>query len=331
MPTMELIPTDCELRCVEMDFATKIDREIPSRDVAAAIAGGKFVWVDVRMHGFEGARQTLKDLGVPPEIVERAQNDGAATQLMRFESCLHLALTACRLRDDATLDLERVDVIIFENLLATVHRGRPDFLEAVRAAYRSDFQRHARSPSFLLYELWDHLLDSYHEVQQRFEDRVEQVQAELVGDVDDDVFRRVSSLGSSLLHFRKVLSPSRAVLGDLATRRSVFVSEATQPYLGNMIGTVERVLQDLLVDRDILGESMNLYMSMVSHKTNRVMNKLTVFSIIFLPLTFLCGIYGMNFEVLPELHWRHGYLFFWLAVALIVSTALVILRRLKLL
>ena len=328
---MDLIPTDCELRCVEMDFATKVDREIAGSEIAAAVKAGKFVWVDVRMHGFDGARQNLRDLGVPSEVIERAQGDGAATQLMRYESCLHLALTACRLRENATLDLQRVDVVIFENLLLTVHRGQPEFLEGVRGAYRSDFQRHARSPSFLLYEIWDHLLESYHEVQQRFEDRVEQVQAELVGDVDDDVFRRVSSLGSSLLHFRKVLSPSRAVLGELATRRSVFVSEATQPYLGNMVGTVERVLQDLLVDRDILGESMNLYMSLVSHKTNRVMNKLTVFSIIFLPLTFLCGIYGMNFDVLPELHWKFGYVFFWLAVAIIVSLALVILRRLKLL
>jgi len=327
---MDLIPTDCELRCVEMDFATKVDREIGGGEVAPAVKGGKFVWVDVRMHGYDGARQTLRDLGCPTEVIERAQGDGAATQLMRYENCLHLALTACRMRG-ASLELERVDVVIFENLLLTVHRGQPEFLAAVRGAYRSDFQRHAKSPSFLLYEIWDHLLDSYHEVQQRFEDRVEQLQTELVGDVDDDVFRRVSSLGSSLLHFRKVLSPSRAVLGELATRRSLFVSEATQPYLANMVGTVERVLQDLLVDRDILAESTNLYMSIVGHRTNRVMNKLTVFSIIFLPLTFLCGIYGMNFKVLPELEWKFGYLLFWMAVAIIVSGALVILRRLKLL
>ena len=69
-----------------------------------------------------------------------------------------------------------------------------------------------------------------------------------------------------------------------------------------MVGSVDHLLQDMLVDRDILSESLNLYMSMVSHRTNEVMKKLTVVSVVFLPLTFLVGVYGMNFEIFPELH-----------------------------
>jgi len=98
-----------------------------------------------------------------------------------------------------------------------------------------------------------------------------------------------------------------------------------------MVGTVERVLQDLLVDRDILSESLNLYMSMVGHRTNKVMNRLTVVSVVFLPLTFLCGVYGMNFEVLPELKWQYGYFVFWLVVAAIVISLLAFMRTKKLL
>jgi len=223
-----------------------------------------------------------------------------------------------------------VDVVVTESRLLTVHRGTPDFLRSVRRVYRSDFVNHARSPSFLIYELWDHLIESYHEVQEKLEDRVEQMQGVLVGDADDRVFRKVSDLGASLLNFRKVLLPARAVLSEMATRRSVFVSEATQPFLGNMVGTLERVLQDLLVDRDILSESLNLYMSLVGHRTNRVMSRLTVVSIIFLPLTFLCGVYGMNFDMLPEVHWKYGYVFFWAAVAVIVVGSLYLIKRLKL-
>jgi magnesium transporter len=98
-----------------------------------------------------------------------------------------------------------------------------------------------------------------------------------------------------------------------------------------MAGTIERVLQDILVARDILSGSLELYMSMVSHRTNRVMNRLTVVSVIFLPLTFLCGVYGMNFEILPEKTWDYGYLYFWLAVLVIAGGLLWILRRAKLL
>jgi magnesium transporter len=117
------------------------------------------------------------------------------------------------------------------------------------------------------------------------------------------------------------------VLSELSSRKTLFISEATQPFLANMAGTIERVLQDLLVDRDILSESLNLYMSRTSHRTNLVMSKLTFVSVIFLPLTFLCGVYGMNFDVLPELHWKYGYLLFWMLVLVIVGGLVAFMRK----
>jgi magnesium transporter len=98
-----------------------------------------------------------------------------------------------------------------------------------------------------------------------------------------------------------------------------------------MVGTVERVLQDVLVDRDILSNALNNYMSMVAYRTNKVMNRLTVVSVIFLPLTFICGVYGMNFEVLPELKWEWGYAGFWGVAVGIAGGLLLLMKRAKLL
>jgi magnesium transporter len=172
-------------------------------------------------------------------------------------------------------------------------------------------------------------------VHKKFEERVEHVQAQLIGEVDAAVFAEASELGSDLLHLRKVVLPARAVLTDLSTRKSPFVSEATQPFLGNMVGTIERVLQDVLVDRDILSGALNNYMSMVAHKTNQVMSRLTIVSIIFLPLTFLCGVYGMNFSQdlgnMPELQWEYGYLMFWIVTGVIVAALIGLMKWFKLL
>jgi magnesium transporter len=167
-------------------------------------------------------------------------------------------------------------------------------------------------------------------VQKKFEDRVEKTQAALIGHVDDTVFQRVSELGADLLHFRKVVLPARSVLTDLSSRKSIFISEATQPFLANMVGNIERVLQDLLVERDILSGSLDLYMSMVGHRTNRVMNRLTVLSVIFLPLTFFSGIWGMNFEGMWGLD-KSWLLMFWLPCAVIVGAVAVflVLRHFK--
>ena len=132
------------------------------------------------------------------------------------------------------------------------------------------------------------------------EDEVERIQSSILGDLDDTIFHRVSEVTHDLLTVRKNVLADRAVLQELALRRSRFVNPSTQPYLSNMVGTLERLGNDLSTEREILAEALNLYLSMVSHRTNRIVNRLTVLSAIFLPLTFLCGVYGMNFRILPR-------------------------------
>jgi magnesium transporter len=316
---------------VELDFQSKSHRKICERDLRGSMDAGRFVWIDVDIAQIDEARALLGRLELcMSEIVEDALTREPATQVARYDDYVHLVLSGCRLVGHK-FDLERVDAILGEQFLLTLHKGQPVFLEAVRKSYLADFRRFAESPSFLLYELWDHLIDNYLSVHKRFEERVEQVQARLTGEVDDAVFGEASELGADLLHLRKVVLPARAVLTDLSTRKSPFVSDATQPYLANMVGTIERVLQDVLVDRDILSGALNDYMSLVAHKTNRTMRRLTVVSIIFLPLTFLCGVYGMNFAVLPEKDWTYGYVYFWILVAAIVGVALWLMRRNKVL
>lgn len=329
--TLEGPAVDPLISIVSLDFRTKQHATHTVDDFRAAMASGAFVWLDIDIAQAAEARALLARLELcAPEIVEDALTREPATQVARYDDYVHLVLSGCRLAGHK-FDLERVDVVLGEQFLLTLHRGQPVFLEAVRRSYLADFKRFAQSPSFLLFELWDHLLDNYLSVHKRFEERVEHVQAQLIGEVDDGVFAEASELGSDLLHLRKVVLPARAVLTDLSSRKSPFVSEATQPYLGNMVGTIERVLQDVLVDRDILSGALNNYMSLVAHRTNQTMSRLTVVSIIFLPLTFLCGVYGMNFDVLPEKSWKYGYLLFWILAVVIVIVLVWLMRRKKVL
>lgn len=322
------------VRCavVQLDFERRQDAVIPLQQAPAAIAAGQFVWIDLDVSDADEGRRWMLALGlVGDDVIDLALRDEPSTQYGRHEGYLHLVVSGYRQRGD-DFDLERVSVTLGERFLLTVHRGPVHFLDGVRQDYRTDFLRFAKSPSFLLYELWDHLIANYLDVQRVMGERVELLQDELRGEaVSDDVFARVSALGSDLLHFRKVLLPTRATLADLSTRRSLLLSEVTQRFLGNLVGSVDHLLQDMLVDRDILAEALNLHMSMVSHRTNQVMRKLTVVSVVFLPLTFLVGVFGMNFETFPEIHWRYGYLYFWGLVVVAVATLLHLLRRARLL
>ena len=325
---LERLPESPALRVVELDFERKTDRPCAPSEAPASQRAGKFLWLDVDATDAAEARRVLGELpALEAETIDDALTKEPATVLARYGHYLHFVVAGCRQRGHH-FDLERVDVIVSEGMLVSIHRGPVVLLDAVQRDYHLDFVRFARTPSFLVYEIWDQLIENYLAIQSVMEERVEELQRELRSDaVNDATFTRLSELGADLLHFRKVLLPARAVLADLATRRSPFVSEVTQPFLANLHGKLEHVLQDLLVDRDILSESLNLYMSLVSFRTNEVMKRLTVVSVVFLPLTFLCGVYGMNFDVLPELRWHFGYLLFWVLVLAVVSGLLWVMRR----
>jgi magnesium transporter len=323
----------CALSVVELDFDRREERAIPLDDARESMRQGRFVWIDLDAADPEEGKRILAALGlVGDDVVELALRDEPSTQYGRYEDYVHLVVSGYRRRKGEPIEddfeFERVSISLGERFLLTTHRGPVQLLAAVRRDYHADFVRFAKSPSFLLYELLDHLVENYLDVQQAMGERVERLQAELGGgDVDDALFARASQLGADLLHFRKVLLPTRATLADLSSRRSLVLSEPTQRFLGNMVGSVDHLLQDLLVDRDILSESLNLYMSMVGHRTNQVMKKLTAVSIVFLPLTFLVGVYGMNFEVFPELKWRFGYVYFWAVVGAVIVILIRVLRR----
>ncbi|HEX2730928.1 MAG TPA: magnesium transporter CorA family protein [Polyangiaceae bacterium] len=316
---------------IAFDFGAKAERQLTLDEANVAMQGGAFLWIDLDANDAELVRSTLSGLGVEEPSIDDALTHEPTTSVSRYDHYIHFVLSGCRQRG-THFDLERVDSFVLARCLVTLHTGPVAFLSAMRRDYHSDFLRFAETPSFLIYEIWDHLVEDYLAVQKKMEERVEELQSELRTDaVADAVFARISDLGADLLHFRKVVLPARAVLTDLSTRRSIFISEVTQPFLANMVGKLEHVLQDVLVDRDILSESLNLYMSIVSHRTNETMKRLTSVSIVFLPLTFICGIYGMNFEELPELHWRNGYVFFWALICVTVFSLLLMLRKAKLL
>ena len=320
------------LRLVEFDFDAKTERTASLDRFGPAAEEGHYLWLDLDVGAdLAGARALLAGL----ELVDAVLLDDALertpdTRVRRFDDYLFLALTGCRIVDDKLVS-ERLSTFVAEHFLLTIHHGPVSFLEEMIRDYRADFVRFARGPSFLIYELLEQLTENFVVGQRYLAIHVEKLQTALIGEIDQSVFMRVAAVGNDVLAFRKILVPARSLLTELAQRKSVFVSEETRPFLSNMAATIECVLADVLADRDILSGSLDLYMSMVGHRTNEVMKRLTAVSVIFMPLTFLCGIYGMNFEVLPELRWTYGYAMFWGVVVLIAATLMVMLRRAKLL
>lgn len=314
------------------DFAGKKIMALPPAGIADAVRQDNYVWIDMDYTVENTARSALSGLElVSEDILDGIFTAEPGTCLSRHAEYVHLVITGCSFNPVDKLELQRIDVVVDEHVFLSVHKGPHFVIDTIRGEFRTDFERFAKTPSFLMYELWDALIENYADVEERLGKLVESLQSDLVQAEDDKVFSHVADIGENLLHFRGILMPARTVLVELAGRKSQLISEEAQSDLYNISGILEQVLQDVLVDREILTQSLNLHMSMVSHRTNKAMTKLTVITVIFLPLTFLCGVYGMNFAIFPELHWKFGYAFFWGACITIVTILIVILRRIKLL
>ena len=320
----------CQVTVKALDFEAKTEKPISHTEAPAVMDAGGFVWVDLHIADDAEAAQILKSLGViGDEMIERVLEDEATSQVFRYPECLHLVMISCR-AGDTRIQLERLDAMLGERFFLTIYREPVGFLESLRREYYDDFLRHAKSPSFFIYELWDFLLAAFTAMEEAAEARVSRLQEELIERVNEDAFRRVSELGRDLVELRSVLLPARAALEELSTRRSSFISPETQPFLANMVAALDRILGDIIAAREILSDTLNVHMSMVAYRTNEVVKRLTIVSMVFLPLTVLVGVYGMNFPSMPILGWA-GYEAFWGAAGGVVCVSLIVMRVLRIL
>lgn len=323
------------IRVVQFDFERKVEKSIPVEEVGRALGEGCFCWIDADLseaQDVRSAERAVDDLLLCRGVSELARREVLGPDREGrhdvYPECLHFAVTEGTIRD-GRLKTAHLDVVLGCCFLVTFRRRPVELIERMRQTYREDFLKFAKTPGFLLYEIADHLTEMYRRALQCLAEEVERVQLELYGEVDDSIFKRVSTIMADLLALRKTVTAARELFHELATRRSPFVSETTQPFLENMAGSLERLSEDLRTEREVLNEMLNLYMGMVSHRTNKVINRLTVISAIFLPLSFICGVYGVNLKGVPEFEWEYGYLYFWILTLAIAGSLLLYMRRKK--
>lgn len=317
---------------VAFDFASKHEQTITIEAAAEACGAGRFCWIDIDAAGefhTEATTELLRNLGIPSSVIASALSEDEHDRYEIHDDCVHFRVFAARF-DGGHFATLPVDLVLGDRFLITIHRGDVEFIHQIRRTYRQDFVRFAQGPGFLLYECWDHLLDGYRTAVRDVAIHVRSFQEQIFGDVDDAIFTLAAGVTRDLLAFRQIVLTAREILNALCTRRSPFVPETTQPYLEKMVHTLGRLHVDLSVEREILSETLNLYIGIVSHRTGRVLNRLTVVSLVFLPLSFLCGVYGMNFKRIPEIQWENGYIYFWTIALFIVAAMLAYMKRQKL-
>jgi magnesium transporter len=222
---------------------------------------------------------------------------------------------------------EQVSLILGQRYVLTFQERAGDVFDPLRERIRKGLGRIRKGGAdYLAYALLDVIVDNYFVVVEQLDEQIESLESRLVQQPSTEMLGQLNRLKRQALYLRKSIWPLREAVAGLQRRESPLIGETTALYLRDLYDHVIHVIDTVETLRDLLAGMLDVYLSGVSNRMNEVMKVLTVISTIFIPLTFIVGVYGMNFEYMPELHYKGGYPLAW-GIMLVVAGALVLFFR----
>ena len=275
-------------------------------DISELIGNGALVWVDLfeaEPHDFECV---AREFDLHALAMEDAQKHGQRPKLEHYPT--HAFIVAY------TADLAEVDVFVGRDWVVTV-RARAESgahlsLDHVRARFELT-RSEGTNVGILLYTILDVIVDGYFEAVERTDEQLEAVEDRIFGgDVgsERDVQSEIFAIRRQLLLFRRAVSPLREVVAALLRHEVAWIDGAATVHLQDVFDHVLRAIDRVDLQRDLMGNAVDAHLALISNRMNMVMKKMTSGGAIVLGATLIAGIYGMNFEHMPELGWRYGYL-----------------------
>lgn len=298
---------------------------------------GSVTWIDVQGLGTRDLVERIaRHFSLHPLAVADVFNTGQRPKAEEYDSTLFVVVRMCMLMDDGEFRWEQVSLFVGSGWVLTFQEQPGDCLDPLRARIRQGRAVFRASGSdYLATMVVDAVVDGYFPVLDEYAERLEELETRVVQRPDRALISEIYRIKRQLMNFRRSVWPLRDVLNSLVRDRHPLFTPATLLYLRDVADHATQVVDFLESYREVVGSLVEVYLSSLSNRTNEVMRVLTVLASIFIPLTFLAGIYGMNFESdsdhplnMPEIRWKYGYIAFWILAILLAGTLLVVFRRL---
>ena len=268
---------------------------------------------------------------VHPLTMEDILNIEGRLKIEDFNDYIYVALNMlCFDEESDETTGEHLSIIFNSNTVLTFQENPGDVFNAVRDRIRADKTRIRKlGADFLAYALVDAVTDNYFIVLEKVGDIIECLEDDLILKPDSETLNRMQSLKSEMLFIRRSVWPLREILSQWGRLDSELIQDTTRTYLRDAYDHIIQIMDVVEVYREMLAGMLDLYLSSVSYRMNEVMKVLTIIATIFIPLTFIVGIYGMNFEHMPEIKWHWGYYLIWAVMLTVSITMLAWFRKKK--
>ncbi len=272
------------------------------------------VWVNVEGLDRVEIIEELGDcFGIHPLTLEDILNTGQRPKMEDYGSYIYIVLKMMLLSETAEEDMEeiivdQVSIILGSNFLLSFQEREGDVFNPIRERLKKPDSRIRKSGvDYLAYSLTDAVIDYYFVILENFGEKVEDLEDKLISDPRTETLHTIQRYKRDMILLRKAVWPLREMVNGMQKVESGLIHESTQIYLRDVYDHTIQVIDSIEAFRDILSSMLDVYLSSVSNKMNDIMKVLTIIATIFIPLTFIAGVYGMNFEYMPELRWKLGY------------------------
>jgi len=295
-------------------------------------------WINVDgLHEIDVIEKLGTCFDVHPLVLEDILNTDQRPKMEDLESYIFLVLKMLY-SDEKHREIhsEQVSLILGKNFVISFQESMGDVFDAVRERLRSGKGRIRKmGPDYLTYALLDAIVDNYFVILEKIGDKVESMEEDLVSNPVPETLQQIYNLKREMIYLRKSVWPLREVINGLLRQESKLIRKDTHVYLRDLYDHTIQVIDTIETFRDMISGMLDIYMSSVSNKMNEVMKVLTIFAAIFIPLTFVAGVYGMNFDPsaspfnMPELGWPLGYPLALVVMIAVAITMLVYFKRKK--
>lgn len=288
-------------------------------------------WINMEgVHHVELLERLGECYGFHSLVLEDVMNTEQRPKMEDYSDYLYVVLKMLRYNDsDGGTLSEQISLIVGPNFVFSFQEGiEGDVFGVIRERIRSNKGRIRKmGADYLAYSLIDAIVDNYFAVLEKLGEKVELLEEMIVSNPETETLREIHFLKSEMIFLRKAVWPLREVINALERGESALVRESTRVYLRDVYDHTIQIIDTVETFRDTVSGMLDIYLSSVSNRLNAVMKVLTIIATIFMPLTFIAGIYGMNFKYMPELQWRIGYPLFWLVILVIAGTMLIFFRK----
>jgi magnesium transporter len=310
----------------EREFKT-VEQCFPFRDKPTV------TWINVEgVHQVEVIEEIGNCFGLHSLVLEDILNTDQRPKMEVYGDYLYIVLKMLYGSDpNRSVEAEQVSLILGSNFVISFQEGKEgDVFNPVRERIRSGKGLIRKMGSdYLVYSLIDTIVDNYFLILENLGEKIELLEEELTAHPTTTTIREIQKFKNEMIFLRRVVWPLREVVSCLGRKESALIKETTEVYLRDVYDHTVQVMDTIEVYREMLSGMVDIYLSSVSNRLNSVMKVLTIIATIFMPLTFIAGIYGMNFKYMPELEWRWGYPAVWLIVIIIGVSMLVYFKKKK--